>query len=235
MATTPLVVGRDHYMSRVKNWRSLMGFAVDIANTAALTFLDLVKASGLFSCEADGVALAGSDGVETTFSGNIFTSGAFLRAGEPATADPNYPVLIIPESITLAFTDNVAWAENVTDDGAGVLTGDAGTPASGTVDYETGEWTVTFNDTPPPEDSVYDINASLYYAFEEGDIQGLWIAPITADAVVYATFDGVTLPEPDNSGIPITEPMFLAAQPNLIFNMQVIADDNPHVWFELLV
>jgi hypothetical protein len=42
--------------------------------------------------------------------------------------------------------------ETFTDDGAGVLTGDAG--GSGTIDYATGDWSVTFNAAPANGDSI---------------------------------------------------------------------------------
>lgn len=51
--------------------------------------------------------------------------------------------------------------EIFTDDGAGVLTGDAG--GSGTIDYATGEYSVTFNAAPANGDSIV---ASYYQKFE---------------------------------------------------------------------
>ena len=85
--------------------------------------------------QVTGEVLATGDGTTTTFSGTL----------------ANYTV----KAGTLTITDGT---ETFTDNGDGTLTGDAG--GSGTINYETGEYSVTFNTAPA---SGTDITADYYY------------------------------------------------------------------------
>ena len=227
--STPLVVGRDHYMSRVKSWRSLLSTYVVVGTTVG-SLNELLLGIGPFVYThptAPGVALVGADGVEDEFSGNLFTEGE-----APANVDTSYTLKIVPTSVIMAFSDGDAWSETVTDDGSGVLAGDAGTPAAGTIDYDTGAWTLTF-DTVPTEGAYFDLQMAVAYQFAEGDIQGLWMTPA---GDMYASFDGATDPDQANSrGILISESILLSAQPQLIYNMKLQASADTELWIEILV
>ena len=226
-----LIVGRNHYMARVKGWRSLLSIPVTVGTTAA-TFNELIGVVEAFAFThptAPGIVLATADGIIKTFTGNLITDGVTANA----LFDSDYSSVIAPSSITMAFTDGVVvWSETVTDDGAGDLDGDDGTPATGTIDYTTGAWSVTFN-TAPPAGTYFDLAFGGSYIFTEGEVEALWISPA---GDIYGTFDGVTVPvTATTSGVLISEAMLLSAQPKLIHNMQLEAAGDTIVWFEILV
>jgi len=226
-----LVVGRDHYMSRVKSWSSLLALPVTV-DTTPMTLNELIGEVESFAFThptAPGIVLTTADGIIKTFTGNLITDGVTANT----QYDSDYSTVITPGSITMDFTDGVVvWSETVTDDGGGILAGDDGSPAAGTIDYTTGEWSLTFN-AAAPEDAYYDLALSKSYIFSEGDVQALWISPASA---IYGTFDGVAVPATaTTNGIAISEAMLLSAQPGLISNMTLEAEAATIVWLELLV
>jgi hypothetical protein len=225
-----LVVGRDHYMSRVKSWNSLLSLLVTVPDIAT-TFNGLILASDrVFAFThptAPGIMLTTADEVIETFTGNLLTCGA-ITADSLYSSD--YSVQLVPGTVVMGFSDGDAWVEEVTDDGNGVLAGDAVTPATGTIDYVTGDWSITF-DTAAPEGTYFDLAVDMAYVFAEGDVQALWLSPA---GDIFATFDGVTAPAVDE-GILISEPILLSAQPALISKMQFIASEGTDLWLEILV
>lgn len=75
-------------------------------------------------------------------------------------------VPVVPGSVTAKDTSET---ETFTDDGHGVLTGSAG--GSGTIDYETGAITVTFNAAPAAEPILASYTQAIWVveAYSEGD------------------------------------------------------------------
>jgi hypothetical protein len=213
-------------MTRVKGWTSLLSTYV-VVGTTAKTLNELLDTIGPFDYGNTGIDVPTADGVEDTFTGNLFTQGS-----APSNVNSDYTVRITPGSVIMAFS-GTAWSESVSDDGSGVLGGD-GTPAAvGTIDYDTGEWSITFDTNLPPADAEFDLTVTANYQFALGEINGLWMTPA---GDMYGSFDGVNEPDQANSrGILISESMMISGQAGLISNMQLQASADTELWVELLV
>lgn len=191
-----LVVGRDHYADRAKAWTSVRS-AVITATTTATNIRTLLQAEENAYTDAAVAPTPLPDGAAVSFKGEIaLTDHTEIEDG----------------SVTLTATVGSA-PVNITDSG-GVL---SGTNVTGTIDYETGAWVVTWSTGAPDDASVMVVDYTEFFNFAVGDIKGLWFYP---EAGVRATFDGVTEPTA-GTGILISEAIFLTGQSGLIGNMMI--------------
>ena len=94
----------------------------------------------------------------------------------------------------------------------------AGTNVTGTIDYITGEWTLVFTVTAPDVSTNIVADYTWFYTLPP-TVNGLWMYP---ESEVRATFSVDNTPTAA-TGIPLTDPIFLAGQPNLIAAAQFIA------------
>lgn len=143
--------------------------AAAAASVETFTYGDPTLAETI-NTDPDGILVSFAD---TDTGGSIFT---------------NLP--IIPSSIDVTATIGASDYQ-VTDDGVGVLAGTGPSGAiSGTIDYATGEWTIDFNASDPPDDTtdlVADYSAAVD-AFEATAVsEGEW-----GDNVSLVIEDGTT-------------------------------------------
>lgn len=216
-----LVIGRDHYMSTTKAWTSILSAQLAVIDDAVslLTLLESVTTD--LTDQATGFTPAPDD-VTLSFSGTIVIP--------TATRGTNH----IADDTSVEFTATVGAATvTITDDGNGVLA-DVGDTVAGTIDYDTGAWTLVFDAGSEPDDgSDITVDYTYYCVFGATDIQGVWLYP---SADIRATYDGVTAPTA-STGMLLKEgeSIFLAAQPALISKMQVITTTTANLDIEVLV
>ena len=215
---TTLVVGRDHYAARPeKFWISCVSATVTVVDSAAKSLETLVE-EVVKQDVTDEVVVAG-DGTTLEFSGTI----AILDEVNDEVIEK-----ITPSSITFTATIGAAGVD-ITDDGEGAL---AGTGVTGTIDYDTGDYTLVFTTAPDDEtDVVVDYTTSWLYP---SNVSGVWL---TVADDINATFSGLQDPTA-TSGITLTTttPLFLLAQPHLVSNAKFISPSGDIIMsVELLV
>jgi len=210
-----LVVGRDHYMSRAKAWTSILSAQLTVTVQAATLRSLLESVTVSLTDQATGCYPVPNSSVKS-FSGTIVLPKAYTQ---------------ILDDTSVTFTATVGTNPvSITDDGDGALTG---TNVTGTIDYATGAWTLVWSTGAPDTGSTITVDYTYYYVFGAEDIQGVWLYPA---GDLRATFDGVTAPTA-GTGIVLKgeEGLFLAAQPGLIGQMQLIAGGSVLLDVEVLM
>ena len=205
-----LVIGRDHYAGRAKAWTSIRSAQVGATTTATLLRTLLTGVENAYTDEAVDLD-QNPNGVIQTFSGTIVLIDYTKVKGS---------------SVTITATVSSGGVD-ITDNGAGVL---SGANVTGTIDYTTGEWTVTWSTGAPDDESVMVVDYTESYNFAVNDIMGLWLYP---ESDIRATFDGVTPPTADFGQL-ISESIFLTGQPGLIGNM-IVYGDAVNISLEIMV
>lgn len=128
------------------------------------------------------------------------------------TVAPHEYMEIDPGTFNVTFTRS-AGAVVLLDQGDGTLAVGSDT---GTIDYTTGEWTITLDTTP---DNAEDITATydwFYVVPSTTTITGLWMTPAVTTEI-YATYSEEGVPTA-STGTLISEPVFLEGQPDLVAN-----------------
>lgn len=208
--------GPSYYGAREnKAWESHISAQITVGATAA-SLKDLVEAVDLSPVYTDEDAnpTVSPDGSTQVFSGTI-SKDAYTQ--------------LKPSSITITATVSSSGVD-ITDDGSGGL---SGTNVTGTIDYETGEWSVEWSSGAPDDASSIVVDYTLQW-FYPSDFTptGLWLSP--ADTI-YVTLSGKTNPT-SSSGMEVTptKPIFLAGQPTLIENMILVAGADVLVDVEIM-
>jgi hypothetical protein len=190
-------------------WNSLISDTLSVTTTAQ-TLEELLNAKD--HDVVDEVAAA-ADGVTMEFSGTLAP----------------HPYFFIEDNDSVTFTATVsAGSVDITDvTTPGIL---AGTNCTGTIDYVTGEWTLVFTVTAPDDATNIVVDYTWFYTLPP-TVNGLWMYP---ESEVRATFSASNTPT-TATGIPLTEPILLAGQPNLIAAAQFIAAGTTDLSVEVMV
>ena len=149
---------------------------------------------------------------ETTETAEVIDVGETGVAVYSGTVAP-HPVMKIVAG-TFEITIPVAVGDvTLTDGGVGVLANGADV---GTIDYETGAWTVTADSTVEDGENVLVTYDWSYVVPTATPAQALWVTPGAADEI-FSTWseDGVPTAA---TGILISEAMYIAGQPDMIEN-----------------
>lgn len=211
---TPIDVMATHYGPKPHGpWTSLISTQLSVL-TAAKTLSELLAAND--TDVVDEVVVA-ADGTTMSFSGTLAPHTTIPRTSE------------IEDGDSVTFTATVsAGGVDITDAATpGIL---AGTNCTGTIDYETGEWTLVFTVTAP--DNATNIVVDYTWFFVLPTIaQGLWMYPA---GDVRATFSENGVPTA-STGMLIGEAVFLAGQRGLIANASFIAGSTTLLDVEVMV
>lgn len=208
---TPIDVVASHYGARPDAaWNSLISDTL-VVTTTAQTLEELLNAKD--HDVVDEVVDSTPDGVLMAFSGTLAP----------------HPYFFVEDNDTVEFTATVGTAPIAITDAAtpGIL---AGTNVTGTIDYITGEWTLLFTVTAPDDASDIVADYTWFYTLPP-TVNGLWMYP---ESEVRATFSTNNTPTVA-TGIPLTEPILLAGQPNLIAAAQFIAAGDTDLSVEVMV
>lgn len=206
---TPIDVVASHYGARPDAaWNSLISDTL-VVTTAAQTLEELLNAS---DHDVTDEIVAAADGTTLSFSGTLAPHIYFF----------------VEDNDTVNFTATVsAGSVDITDVATpGIL---AGTNCTGTIDYITGEWTLVFTVTAPDNSTNIVVDYTWFYTLPP-TVNGLWTYP---ESEVRATFSPNNTPTVA-TGIPITEAIFLAGQPNLIAAAQFIAGGDVNFSVEVM-
>ena len=197
---TPINVGQDYrYValhSPMNSWTSIISATLTVPGSVK-TLAELLLAD------------------QTTETGEVIETGDVAVLAYSGQVEPHSYDKIIAGTFDITVTLTGGGATVVADAGDGTLT-DGGTNI-GTIDYDTGEWTLTIvGDTVV---DTTDITATYdwgYFVPSTVTIQGLWMIPGAADEI-YATYSEDAAPTAA-TGMLLSEAMFLAGQPSLIAN-----------------
>jgi len=209
--STPINLNEVMYGARPSAaWNSLISDTL-VVTTTAQTLEELLNASD--HDVVDEVVDSTPDGVLMAFSGTLAP----------------HPYFFVEDNDTVEFTATVGTAPIAITDVTtpGIL---AGTNVTGTIDYTTGEWTLVFTVTAPDDASDIVADYTWFYTLPP-TVNGLWMYP---ESEVRATFSANNTPT-TATGIPLTEPIFLAGQPNLIAAAQFIAGASVDLSVEVLL
>jgi len=198
---TPIMVGSDYrYVdlhSAVKTWGSIISATLTVP-ASAKSLAELLAA--VTTDVTDEVADDTPNDVLTSFSGTLAP----------------HPYMNIEDDTSVTFTATVGAAPiDITETGSGVLSGDGGN-ITGTIDYETGEWTLEFTTAPDDTTDIVVDYTWFYVVPSTVTIQGLWMIP-GVDDEIYVTYSEDGIPTA-TTGMLLSEAIFLAGQPNLIAN-----------------
>lgn len=141
------------------------------------------------------------------------------------TVAPHPAMNIVVDTFDVSVTLTTDGAQTVVDDGAGALLYDNDPIfVTGTIDYETGEWTLVVEGDTLVDSSAITVSYDWFLAVPTATpAQGLWMSPAVATEI-YATYSEDGEPAAD-AGILLAEPVFLAGQPNLIANAKFFGND----------
>jgi hypothetical protein len=200
---SPIDVVASEYGARPYGSRSIISAQVSVLTTAK-TLAELLAA--VVTSVVDEDTAHTPNGVKTEFSGVL---------------SPHPAMNLVPS--TLEFTTA---GDTINDDGVGNLSA-AG--VSGSIDYQTGEWSLIF-DTAPPVGPNIAVDYDWFYVLPL-NVAGLWFNPAAA---VRATFSPDGVPT-SSTGMKFDATTLLAAQPRLVANAKFIAGATVLMEVEVLV
>lgn len=199
---TPIDVVASHYGATPNAaWTSVISVQLTVL-TSAKTFAELLAAEE--TAVVDEVAEVG-DSVILEFAGTI----------DPHPSTPRTAEIKV---------STVTFGTDITDDGAGAL---SGTGCTGTIDYVTGEWTLVYAAAPTGN---IEVDYTWFFVLPT-EAQGFWLYPA---GDIRATFSSNGTPTA-STGILIGEAIFLAGQPNLIAKSSFIAGSSTLLDAEIMV
>ena len=194
-------------------WTSIISTQLTVL-TSAKTLSELLALND--TDVVNEVAVA-ADGTTLSFSGVL----------APHTTTPRTAEIEDGDSVTFTATVS-AGGVDITDAATpGIL---AGTNCTGTIDYETGEWTLVFTVTAPDNATNIVVDYTWFFILPS-TAQGLWMYPA---GDIRATFSANGTPTA-STGILIGEAVMLAGQRNLILEVSFMAGSSTLLDVEILV
>lgn len=199
----PLVIGRDHYADAhnpMAEWTSIISATLTVP-TSEKTLAQLLLAA------------------ETTETDEVLGTSATATLEYSGTVAPHPYMKIVAGTFDITFI-RAAGDVVLLDQGDGTLV--VGSDV-GTIDYETGEWTITLDSAP---DDSEQIDATYDWSFvvpSTVTIRSLWMVPGAADEI-YATYSEDGVPTA-STGLLLSEGVFLSNQPELIANAKFLGND----------
>jgi len=192
----PLVIGRDHYSDAhnpMAEWTSIISAQLSVP-ASVKTLAELLLAE------------------ETTETNEVIEESLTDVLEYSGTLAPHAYMNIIAGTCDITITRTAAPVV-LLDQGDGTLVVGADV---GTIDYVTGEWTITLDSTPDNEEDITATYDWGYVVPSTTQINSLWMVPGAADEI-YATYSEDGTPAAD-AGILLSEGVFLSNQPALIAN-----------------
>jgi len=210
---TPIDVVASHYGARPNAaWVSVISAQLTVLSASAKSLTELLELEE--TAVTDEVAAA-ADGSTLTFSGTL----------DP---HPTTPRTVGIKTSSITFTATVsAGSVDITDDGSGAL---SGTNCTGTIDYDTGAWTLVFTGTAPDNSTNIVVDYTWFFVLPS-TAQGIWMYPA---GDIRATFSANGTPT-SSTGILISEAIFLAGQRNLMLGASFIAASDTALDVEIFV
>jgi hypothetical protein len=194
-------------------WTSLISVQLTVL-TAAKTLSELLAAK---DTDVVNEVVVAADGTTMSFSGTLAPHTTIPRTSE------------IEDGDSVTFTATVsAGGVDITDAATpGIL---AGTNCTGTINYETGAWTLVFTVTAPDNATNIVVDYTWFFVLPS-TAQGLWMYPA---GDVRATFSANGVPTA-STGMLIDEAVMLAGQRNLMLKASFIAGSSTLLDVEILV
>ena len=215
----------DHSPVAAVEAASAAELAASAAELAASKYESLISAQVTVPASVKTLAELLAAVVTTAAAEDLVASAAIGTLTYSGTVAPHPAMEIDPDTFDVTITLTTDGAQTVADDGAGALLYDNDPIfVTGTIDYETGAWTLVIVGDTVVDASAITVTYDWFFTVPAATpAQGLWMSPGAADEI-YATYSENGVPTAA-TGILLAEPVFLAGQPNLIANAKFIGND----------